>query len=353
MTLEERIQQGLEGKYQGLSNGLSRINKYIFGIQRGCYYLLGGQSGTFKTSLADFMVFNAIQDADAKGISINVFYYSFEIDALTKKCIWLSTHLYKKYGKIIPPEKIKGLGDNRLNEEELALVNAEMPYIESIFARINFTFESINPTGIYNDLWKFADARGTIEYEHFEENGKKIKKIVKYTPNNPEEYNLVVLDHLYLLRKERGFETKEVIDKYSEYCVTLRNLFGFSFINIQQFNDGLSSVERQKFRGVDLSPQQTDFKDTRNPYQDADVVLGTMNPFKLDMEECIGYNVNMLGRFMIMLKVIKNRLSEDNIMIGLFINPKAGLFKELPKPDDEERMNSVYSTVQKLFNELK
>lgn len=353
MTLEERINDGLQGKYQGLSNGLDRINDYIFGIQRGCYYLLGGQSGTFKTSLADFMIFNAIQDADSKGISINIYYYSFEIDALTKKCIWLSTHIYKKHGMIIPPEKIKGLGRNRLTQSELAIVQAEMPYIESIFSRIKFTFESINPTGIYNTLWKEAESRGTIEYETIQDKDKIVKKIKKYHPNNPEEYNIIVLDHLYLLRKERGYDAKEVIDKYSEYCVTLRNIFGYSILNIQQFNDGLSTVDRQKFRGVDLSPQQNDFKDTRNPFQDADVVLGTMNPYKLDMQECIGYDVNRLGRFMIMLKVIKNRLSEDNIMIGLFINPKAGLFKELPSPNNITKMNSVYSTIEKLYNEMK
>lgn len=45
MTFEARIKEGLSGKYSGLSNGLNRINKYIFGIQRSCYYLYGGLSG--------------------------------------------------------------------------------------------------------------------------------------------------------------------------------------------------------------------------------------------------------------------------------------------------------------------
>lgn len=45
MTFEERIKEGLEGKFEGLSNGLDRINKYIFGIQKSCYTLIGGLSG--------------------------------------------------------------------------------------------------------------------------------------------------------------------------------------------------------------------------------------------------------------------------------------------------------------------
>ena len=103
-------------------------------------------------------------------------------------------------------------------------------------------------------------------------------------------------------------------------------MFGFSFINIQQFNQGLSSVERSKFKGVDLSPQQSDFKDSTNPYQDADVVLGTMCPYKLDMNTCLGYDIKKLKDKMIMLKVIKNRLSRDNVAIGLYANPSAGAY---------------------------
>jgi hypothetical protein len=30
----------------------------------------------------------------------------------------------------------------------------------------------------------------------------------------------------------------------------------------------VSSVDRLKFKGADISPQQTDFKDSTNPYQD-------------------------------------------------------------------------------------
>jgi hypothetical protein len=37
---------------------------------------------------------------------------------------------------------------------------------------------------------------------------------------------------------------------------------------------------------------------------------------------------------MIMLKILKNRLSSDNIAIGLYANPKAGSFEELPKPSE-------------------
>lgn len=334
MSLKRRIQDGLAGKYKGLANGFNRLNDYIFGVQRAVYTLLGGQSGTFKTTLADFIVLNSILDAEAKSIEYDVFYYSYEIDELSKQCNWLSVIIFNKYGVVIPPEVIKGYGENRLTTDQEKLVNSEIPYMEELFKKIHFRFKATNPTGIYNELWNHFASKGNFEYEpYIDKEGKEKQKIKKYIPNNPDSVTLVVLDHLLLLLKERGFSDKEVIDKMSEYAVELRNMFGCSFLFISQFNDGLSTVDRAKFKGVDLSPQMTDFKSTRNPYADADIVLGTMCPYKLDMTNCLGYDINKLKSNMIMLKILKNRLSSDNIAIGLYVNPKAGSFAELPKKD--------------------
>src|SRR5690606_18325194 len=97
-NLRERIKEGVSGKYQGLKNGFNVLNNYIFGVQKKCYTLLGGASGVYKTTYLDFVISNAIEDANAKGIPIDVFYYSFEIDELTKKCNWASKFVFDKYG---------------------------------------------------------------------------------------------------------------------------------------------------------------------------------------------------------------------------------------------------------------
>lgn len=345
MTLEERIYAGVEGKFQGLSNGFKRINKEIHGLQRGVYTLLGGLSGTYKTTLADYMLLNAINDAESLGLEINVFYYSYEIDELSKKCNWLSVIIKNKYNVTIPPEVIKGFGDNRLTPLELDYVKKEIPTVNALFSKINFRFKSTNPTGIYNEMWQYLSSKGTFTYvEYTDSEGNSKRKIDKFTPNNPEAYNIIVLDHLLLLKKERGFSDKEVIDKASEYMVELRNMFNVSCIFISQFNDGLSSIDRAKFKGVDISPQITDFKSSRNPYADADVVLATMSAFKMDMPTCLGYDVNKLKESFLMLKVIKNRLGRDNIAVGLLANPKAGSFTELP-PAKSEEMQIIYNSL--------
>lgn len=352
MTFQERINAGLQGKFKGLANGLDRINRYIFGLQRSCYYLIGALSGGGKSTLVDFMLLNALQDAEKQNIPINIHYYSFEIDETSKKANWLSVLIYQKYQRVIPPETIKGLGDFRLNAEEQEIVNNVLPDLERLWSKINWYWESVNPTGIRNDLWRFMDKRGTFVYEDYiDDKGETKKRISKFINNNPEEYNIIVIDHLYLMKTEKRegqmFNPKQNIDKWSEYCVFLRNLFGMTILNIQQFNQGLSSIERLKFKGVDISPQQSDFKDTTNPYQDCDIAIGLMNAHKMDMETCLGYNIskpgavyNLKDRFRLM-KIIKNRLSRDNIAIGLLFQAEAGQFSELPQPKDLKQTDFI------------
>jgi len=352
MTFKERITKGLDGSYQGLANGFSRINKYIFGIQRGCYTVLGGLSGAAKTTFLDYILLEAIKDAKLKNIPINIFYYCLEINEETKKANWLSTLIYQKYKIVVEPEKIKGLGDYRLIKDEQLLVDDLLPELEEIWSKINWVFNSINPTGLYFECWKFMEKRGKFQYiDYVTEKGEKKQRIDKFIADNPNEYNIIAADHLALFSRERDYTLKENIDKISEYAVSLRNTFNMTIFFLQQFNQTLNSVDRQKFKGVDLSPQQNDFKDSSNPYQDSDIALGLLNAYKMGMEECLEYNINKspLGlkhRFR-MLKIIKNRLSRDDIAIGLFFHPEAGRFKEFPPV--EEMTNDKYEQIKKNF----
>lgn len=338
MQFKDRILAGLSGEYQGLSNGFDRINDYIYNVQRSTYYLLGGLSGASKTTLVDFIILNALEDAESKNIPINIDYYSWEINEATKKANWLSVMIYKKYGIVISPQKIKGLGKLRLTEDEQKIVFDELPNLERLFSKIKWHWVATNPTGLYNQWWAEGERTGTfIKEPYIDDDGKKQEKVVGWIPNDPTTYSIKVVDHLANAKLERGFNLKQNIDKISEYAVICRNLFKMSFFFVQQFNQGLSSVDRLKFKGADISPQQSDFKDTTNPYTDADIVLGIMNAYKMDLETNLNYNINvegfpgnLKGRYRL-LKVIKNRDGADSIAIGLYTKPEAGYFEELPK----------------------
>lgn len=345
-SFKQRIEDGLAGKFKGLANGFDRLNNYIYNTQRKTYTLIGGLSGSAKTTLVNYILLNNIEDADNSNTPIDIFYYSYEIDEETTKANWLSVLIYKKHKIIISPEKIAGLGNNRLSKPEQELVNLMLPYLDTVFSRINFRFETNNPTGVYNELYQHAEKVGNFTYETYKDkNNIDQRRLTGYKFHNEDRYVIVIMDHMALMRKERGFDLKANIDKYSEYCIFLRNICGYSFFNIQQFNQGINSVDRQKFKGVDLSPQQNDFKDSSNPYTDSDIAIGIMNPWKMDMKDCLGYNLEILKENFRMIKVIKNRKGGDNKAIGVYFNAPAGSFHELPLSTDTSKIQDVYNRI--------
>lgn len=337
-SFRDRIQKGLEGKYSGLENGFKVLNKIIYRIQRGIYLLVGGLSGAGKSKLVNFMLLNAIQDAVIKGVKCHVFYYSFEIGESVMKANFLSAHIFKKYGISVPPEVINGFGDNRLTTVQLKLVDSEIDYIEDLFSKIHFRFNPMHPTAIFMDMFKFAETVGKFTHLHFKNSkGEDDKTVNGYIPDDPEAYYIAVIDHIGLLGDEQGLQLKGLIDKMSAYFIWIRNICGWSPIVLQQFNQTLNSTDRQKFKGVDLSPQQNDFKDSGNPYQDCDIGMGIFNPWKLDMKESMGYSLSIFKSCFRMIKVIKNRIGYDNTSVGTLFDPKSENFIELPDPNEMTR----------------
>jgi hypothetical protein len=340
----KRIEDGLQGKYSGLKNGFIKVNKYIYGIQRGFYTLYGGLSGSAKTTLIDFKLLNALADAESQGIELDMFYYSYEIDETTKRCNWLSNRIYSVHEKVIPPQNIAGLGDNRLNEEQKKLVDLEKPYIDKLFKKINFRFDANNPIGIRLELFEFAKTKGEFIYKEYKKpDGTLGKTIVGYKPHNPDSYVLIALDHISLAQVLKGLTLKDNIDMLSATFIWFRNMCNFSFHIVQQFNQGLNSVDRMKFKGADITPQQNDFKDSTNPYTDSDVAIGIMNAWKMDMDSCLGYDLSILKEKFRLIKIIKNRKGRDNLTFGCYFDAESGSFFELPLPQEIEALDKIYA----------
>jgi hypothetical protein len=337
----QRFEDGQAGKYQGLDNGLGRINKYIYNIQRKWYYLFGGLSNSGKTTLVDSMLLNAIRDAKEKGIELNIFYYSYEIDQETKFAQWMSNHIHRKYNITIAPEAIAGFGDNRLESYQAELVKMELPEVQEIFNSIYFRFDPTNPTGIYKELFDFYSRTGQWEEENYKtiekdkyDNDVEVEKrrIVSYKSDNNERYVIVVIDHIALCKLERQYTLKQNIDKMSEYCVWLRNICSTTFMLLQQFNQGMHSIERKKYNGEELVPQQNDFKDSGNPYQDCDTAVGIMNPHAMKSAETkiFGYDIKSIRTNFRILNIIKNRKGRAQLVFGYYFNPKTAFFRDLP-----------------------
>ena len=187
-----------------------------------------------------------------------------------------------------------------------------------------------NPVGIAKDLKKYAEKHGRIE--EIDQYNRR------YVPNDENLITLVIIDHIGLLKTTRAQPTKkQAIDKMSDEIRYARDLYGFSFVVVSQFNRSIANPIRIK-QG-DVEPQLEDFKESSSTQDDADIVLALMDFMRYKMEDPSGYDLEKLrddygGKYYRSLRLIKNSYGEDDIRIGLAFMGSIGLFKEMPKIKD-------------------
>lgn len=318
MNFIERFKQGQLGKNKGLDlgPGLEKISKAINGLQKGMLYGVAAAPKVGKSTIVDSgFVIGPILYALANNIKIRYTYFSYEIDRISKEydfaCFFLAydhqikevhlpigiLHDGKSTIEISSDYLLGKLQDDNNNtilidpviKDKLQIVYDER--IAVIFGRystegeqltkgiIDFVEEKENPTGVRNFILDYAKRYGQFKYVEFRgSDGKKAKRIVGYQPNDPEVYNIFVMDHLRKLNPERGFQTKQTVDKMIEYQVELRNWCEYSFIDIIHLNRSMADVQRGKMMGDMLYPNSDDIKDTGNLSEEANHLFTMFNP---------------------------------------------------------------------------
>lgn len=359
-TFMHQVQRGRTGVNAGLANGLSLINKYIYGTQRGRYYLFGGDSGTGKTTLMDFMfVINAWHSAKKKGVKIVIYYCSFEISKLDKEARWVSLYIYAQTGKCIPSDYILGrIPGVTLNEEDMLLVKSAYDSVQEIMRDIIFLEDAVHPTAVFESIItdhyeKHGEVKRSPVSEAEKKKGKK-GRILGYNPRDPDMYTLLVIDHLGLTQSEMGLSLKGTIDKMSRYAVILRNMFQCTCVFIQQFSTDLLESKRSRIQNMTgkrkeaaVIPSRLDFGDSKAPYRDADVVFGIIKPSHFDLDEFAGIDTTKIsmggmGDYLTIMNLLKNRYGSANRTIPMFFNPIAGIAEEVPAEKEKSLDNSAH-----------
>lgn len=333
----KEVERGKLGLNKGLPTGLPKFNKIMGGLQKETYYLIGGEPGTGKTAFVDqafviepILYIRAIKELNIK---LKVFYESYEISKLRKIAKWVALFIYRDEGIITSINEIFSRGDYKISEK----IEKLLPGYKDIFNEIFLDLVEINdykenPTGIFKRVEKYMESNGkwkSIEVK--DKRGATIKQRI-YTPNDPNEYVLLVVDHIGLLRRERGYNEKENIDKLSEYAVELRNKYGVSPIFVSQFNRNLADIERQRFKEV--QPQMDDFKNTGNCAEDANVVIAGFNPARYNISKYAEYSVRRINPRFRTAHILKNRDDVDMARVALNFLGECGCFRELPKAED-------------------
>ena len=332
-TLLKEIEEGRKGKNHGYSMGLPKLESIVDGVIQNTYSLVFSPSGTGKSSLALYAYIYRPLMEHLDDDNFKVFYASLEMSADLLFAKLLGMYIFETYGvELSPKELLSRRKDFVLSDEQFNIVKESMDWLKKIEEKVIIYDKGMNAETLYSLLMKDLQTMGTFT----ESENRKI-----YTPNNPNLVYLVVIDHISLLRPNKGRSLKEEIDLVSSYLVTLRNICKISPLVIMQANRDSAGMERRK-QGLN-NMRLSDTKDSGGPVQDAEIVISIFSPHRERLANYNKYNISILQDKFRAITVLKNRYGEADVEVGVNFFGRCGIWKELPRPDeiyDYERYTS-------------
>jgi hypothetical protein len=330
--LKHEVELGLTGRNNGIPMGFDRLNRYI-GIRKSMYFLVGGLTGSGKTSfIDDAFVLNPFDwyiMQKAPNIKLRIIYRSMERSRTYKLAKWVSRKIFLDHAMIVPVSKLLGWNEKMTKDEHDLFLMYE-DYMNQMNDVITIIDGPENAVGVAKELKAHALQNGRIE--QVDEFNKR------YFPNNENEITIVIIDHIGLLKTTKDQTTKkQAIDKMSDELRYARDFYGYTPVVVSQFNRDISNPIRIK--NGDVEPQLEDFAESSQTQNDADVVLALFDPMRYKVADPSGYSLDKLkdefgAKYFRNLRLIKNSYGEDDVRIGLGFMGQIGMFKELKKRKD-------------------
>ena len=359
--LVERKERAEQGKYNCIPFPFPRFRQLVPGIEKGRYICITASAKIGKSKFCDFMfvyepMFFAI---DNPNFRFKVIYFTLEVNAETKYLEFLSHLLYRLDNIVISPVDLKSVNNDKpVKQEILDLLNTEryQRYIRFYEEHIEYIDNISNPTGINKACRAYAEQHGHYNYTSYktkdemtgeEIEAKKFDTDNPYTPDDPEEYRIVIIDNAANLTTEKGMNMRETIDKMSKYCITLRNQLQYIMVLVQHQSLAAESLDALKMDA--MKPSAANLGDAKTVVRDINMLIGLYSPFKHNKKDYSGYQIDKLRNYSRFMEIIDDRdYGANNNICPLFFNGASSYWAELPKPDDTQAMNAVYAYIDSL-----
>ena len=344
------VDEGREGHNIGLSTGSAKLDLYADGYLPGVSFLIGGASGTGKTTftLYRYVYCPLVSYLRGECQERDPHWKMFSLE-MTRSQVYaklVSMYIFDNYGVELRFKQIFSRGkDCILSDEEYELLTKCKDFIKILDERLSFFEGSLNEATYLKEMNEELEKWGTFE------DGR-------YIPDNPHMILGVVIDHMTLIKASNGRSKKEEIDAISRDSVQIRNNTKIvSPIMISQFNRNSNGQERMK-QGLQ-DPSIEDYKDSGSLVEDSMVVIGLFSPHKYKLSTYKKYNIKTLEQCFIGVFILKSRFGASDMMIPTGFYGDCSHYADLPKPEniyDYEKYTSpnwlLEDEVQQLNAEL-
>ncbi len=329
-----------------------KFSAHVPGIQKGRYIGVTANQKVGKTKLADYIFLYStfkFWQKNRDKIKLKIFYFTLEMSKEEKVKEAISHFLYTETkGRIRKsPDKINSqFGDYILDGTTLKEIESLRILFEEFEEIVEFVDNIKNPFGIYKHVRSYAEANGkyvykTVKTRDEEGNEESIKVEDYYIPDHPNEYVIIITDHVSLLQNENGGnDPKATMDKFSkDYCLKMRDRWKYIPVNVQQQAQAQEGVENKK--AGKLQPSVDGLGESKIIGRDYDILIGLFSPFRHRIENYNGYNIfdpmtgEGLQEMYRELSVIANRRGQM-VSTDLYFDGSVNYFKELPSPGSRD-----------------
>lgn len=283
---------------------------------------------------------------------LKVFYFTLEMSKEEKMLACFANILYIKEGIRISPTDLKSTRATKvLSDDILTILAKYQPYFDKIEEIVEFIDDIRHPYGIYNLVRKYALANGKVHTRQIDINGEITEVEDYYEPNDPDEYVMIIIDHISLISTEKrgGIQLslhESISILSSDYLIKLRNRFKYIPVVIQQQSAAQESVENKKANR--LKPTMDGLADNKLTGRDANVLLGLFSPFRHEIPDYMGYDITQLRDNIRFLEIMGGREGGGGTICPLYFDGAVNYFSELPLPKDREKIQKVYEFVKKI-----
>lgn len=345
-TAQENKRRRENGEDIAIPFPFTRFAEIVPGIQKGRYIITTANSKVGKSKITDFLfVYSPIDYVlnNKTNIKLKIFYFTLEMSKEDKIKEAISYKLFEQYGLIRSPEHIDSIFKHKILDDDTLSKIKSLEYYFKVYESIVTYVDNIrNPYGIYGYMRNYAENNGVfydkynnpISIEQIRTDRENSYKIIdRYEANDPDEYVIVVTDHVSLLTPEKshGGDLHACISDFSSnYCLSLRDRFKYIIVNVQQQAAAQESTENAKLSM--LQPSANGLGDNKLTGRDCDMMLGLFAPNRYKIRTYEGLDITKLLDNHRELSVILNRRG-GSATTQLGFSGACNYFEELEKVD--------------------
>lgn len=360
-TINERRDRILSGGINCIPFGLPRFEEVLPGIEKSTLTYITASTKVGKTKIADFLyvyrpLFFAMKNPDK--LKIKIIYFTWEMSIEEKYLSFISHLLWILSDfkiRVDPKALISTKAGSPLPQNILDILTSDTykQYFKFFEDHVIFIDSIRNPYGVYKFCKDYALNNGTQYYKTIDILNNSTGEIVEqrqvddyYIQDDPEEYRILIVDHMALLTPEKGSSLREsMVDLSSKYFLTLRNKYHFTIVGVVQ--QAMAQESNENMRLGKLKPTVDGIGEAKIIARDCNIMLGVFSPFRYGIRDYEGYDITKFKDNIRFLELVISRSGGAGTICPLFFDGATDYFAELPLPNDPKLLH-VYKLLDRV-----